>query len=224
MTETISLWKQVLAGAPQRVTRLHDELGQLVPLSRLVRNGPRAVVTGAMRLLFGYRPAKPWISYDAQAILARHLTKASTVLEFGSGMSTAWYAGYSGTVVSIESNDGWFKAVRERLSALGNVDYRFAPDRKAYVDLAPDQLYNLIMIDGSWRDECTAFAIEHLAPGGVIYLDNSDKGFDPMDTGNIPLARSLLMGLAKRDGLPMREFTDFAPTQLFVQRGLMVGG
>ena len=44
------------------------------------------------------------------------------------------------------------------------------------------------------------------------------------ETGDIPQARAFLLEFAANEGLPAREFTDFAPTQLFVQRGLMVGG
>ena len=80
------------------------------------------------------------------------------------------------------------------------------------------------MIDGSWRDDCARFAVSHLKPGGIIYLDNSDKGPNMQETGDIPQARAFLLEFAANEGLPAREFTDFAPTQLFVQRGLMVGG
>jgi hypothetical protein len=212
-----------VAGAEQRKTRLHDELGRRVPLSRLLRNGPRAALTGVLRLALGRRPPIPWISYDAQRLLARFLTRESEVLEFGSGMSTLWYARKAGHVTSIEDSRDWYAGMERRLGGLGNVDYHFAGHPAAYVSEAPDKLYDLIMIDGSWRDRCAEFAIAHLKPGGTIYLDNSDKGADPRNTGDTPRARRLLLEFAATHGLPSREFTDFAPTQLFVQRGLMVG-
>jgi len=205
-------------------SRLHDELGQRVTLSRVLRNGPRAVGTGLSRLAFGYRPGLPWISYDAQRILARFLTGDSEVLEFGSGKSTLWYARHAGHVVSIEDDAAWFASVKAELGSISGIDYRFAPEPAAYVALAPDKPYDLIMIDGSWREDCARFAVEHLKPGGMIYLDNSDKGPNMQVTGDIPKARAFLLEFAAKEGLPSREITDFAPTQLFVQRGLMVGG
>jgi hypothetical protein len=214
--------RKIYAGSDTRKTRLHDELGTRVPLGRLLRNGPRAVLTGAARVLFGWRQELPWISYDARKDLARVLTPRSKVLEFGSCMSTMWYSRHAGSVVSIEDYRPWFDLVSARIGKLGNVDYRFAADRAAYVALAPDQRYDLIMIDGSHRDDCVRFALEHLAPGGIIYLDNSDKGLDET-TGNIPEAQRLLLAFAEREGLPVAEFTDFAPTQLHVQRGLWIG-
>jgi hypothetical protein len=215
--------KRLIAASDNRKSRLHDELGGFVPLGRLVRNGPRALATGLARLTLDRRPERPWISYDAQAVLAQRLNKDSSVLEFGSGMSTIWYARHAGRVVSIEDKAEWHAIVQQRLSALGNVDYKLAKSRTDYVALAPDERFDLIMIDGSWRDECARFAIAHLVPGGVIYLDNSDKALDPTESGDIPAARSMLLEFAKKNGLPVREFIDFAPTQLFVQRGMMIG-
>lgn len=180
----------------------------------MLRNGPRALATGLARLVAGYRPERPWISYDAQATLARHLRRESRVLEFGSGMSTVWYARHAGHVVSLEHDAHWHALIARRLARFDNVDYRLIEDTETYLAQTPDEAFDLIMIDGSARLFCTLFAMTHLAPGGIIYLDNSDKHPEP---------RRLLLDFAQKRGLPAREFTDFAPTQLFVQRGLMVG-
>lgn len=214
--------RKIYSGSDTRKTRLHDELGAFVPFSRLLRNGPRALLTGIARVLFDWRQELPWISYDARNELACVLTPHSKVLEFGSGMSTMWYSRHAGSVVSIEDYRPWFDLVSPRVAKLGNVDYRFAANRAEYVSLAPDQRYDLIMIDGSFREDCARFAIEHLSENGVIYLDNSDKGLDEK-TGNVPEARRILLAYAAEKGLPTYEFTDFAPTQLHVQRGLWVG-
>jgi hypothetical protein len=217
-----TLWVKLIAGAPERKTRLHDQLGRAVPLSRALRNGPRALATGMARILLGWRPERPWISYDAQRVIAAFLGPDREVLEFGSGMSTMWFARKAGHVVSIEDDEAWHAAVGERLRAFGNIDYRFSADRPSYVALAPDKAYDLIMIDGSWREDCAEFAIRHLKPGGMIYLDNSDKADEGTKTGDVPSACATLIAFAERTGSTTLEFTDFAPTQLFVQRGLMV--
>ncbi len=216
-------WTRLVAGAPTRKTRLHDELGNRVSLDRLLRNGPHAIVSSALRLAFDRRPVAPWISYDARAIIERFLSSDRSVLEFGSGMSTVWYAQHAGSVVSIEDYAPWRRVVAALVAPFPHVDYRFAKGQGAYIAQAPDRLYDLIMIDGSWRLDCASFAIAHLRDGGMIYLDNSDKAFGP-DTGDIPAASALLRGFARDKGLAVREFTDFAPTQLFVQHGLMIGG
>ena len=211
----MSAWTRLLAGSPNNKSRLHDQLGALVPGSRLLRNGPRALASGLARLLAGYRTERPWISYDAQVVIARHLSPASRVLEFGSGMSTLWYGRHAGQVISLEHDRQWHELIARRLEGLGNVDCRYVEDTETYLARTPDEAFDLIMIDGRARLICTLFAMTHLAPGGIIYLDNCDKHPEP---------RRLLFDFAQKRGLPAREFTDFAPTQLFVQRGLMVGG
>ncbi|MEO6387476.1 MAG: class I SAM-dependent methyltransferase [Croceibacterium sp.] len=210
-----AVWIRLIAGSTARKTRLHDQLGARVPLSRLLRNGPRALLTGLSRLLLGYRPARPWISYDVQPLFAQHLNPGSRVLEFGSGMSTIWFAHRAGRVISLEHDPEWFALIERRLRAFGNVDYFYAEDPRTYFAGIPGEQFDLILIDGPWRTDLALAAIFHLAPGGIIYLDNCDK---------FPDARQVLQDFARKASLPMREFTDFAPTQLFVQRGLMVGG
>lgn len=214
--------KKLWTGGGNRKTRLHDELGNAITISRLLRNAPRGVLSGLGRVLFDQREERPWISYDAQALLARLLNKDSRVLEWGSGMSTMWYARHAAAVTSIENFRPWYDLVSARIKALGNVDYRFAADQHEYTALAPEGLFDLIMIDGNHRDDCAELAIQRLAQGGVIYLDNSDQGIDER-TGDVPRARQILLDFAQREGLPVHEFTDFAPTQFHVQQGLWIG-
>jgi Methyltransferase domain len=216
----MSVWARAIAGGPGRPSRLHDEKGNFVPASRLLRNGPRALFSGLARLTLGIRPERPWISYDAQRVLARHLAPASKVLEFGSGMSTVWYARHSASVASVDDNEEWYALVKGVIAEQGNVDYRYAASREEYVNV-PDMNFDLIVIDGSYRDACVEVSLRHIAPNGVIYLDNSDKRFDEL-TGDVPAAERRLLEFAEERNASVTYFTDFAPTQLFVQQGLLV--
>ncbi len=219
----LSFARRLIAGSNARKTRLHDQSGQLVSPGRLLRNGTRAAVAWLNIKLRDKRAPLPWISYDAQRVLNGFLTKQCTVLEYGSGMSTFWYAQRAGHVISIESHRGWYDSVKTQLAVLGNTDLRLVEEREAYVAPQPAQNYDLIMIDGLWRDICAENAILHLAPGGIIYLDNSDREISPTD-GNMAYGRGLLLDFAKKNGLPVRQFTDFAPGHIFVEQGLMIGG
>ena len=218
-----AMLRKLIAGSDRRKTRLHDELGRRVSLGKLVRNGPSAIATGIGRVAFGRRPERPWISYDAQKIIAAFLDDTKSVLEFGSGMSTLWYARHAGRVVSVEVHEGWYDQVAERLRAQANVDYRLATERAAYVDPLPGEAFDLTMIDGSWRPDCARTALATMKPGAMIYLDNADMEPGSL-SGDVPEARRLLLDHARKKGLPVREFTDFAPTQFHVQGGLMIGG
>lgn len=218
--------RKLIAGSDTRRTRLHDELGNRVSASRALRNGPRAVASALPAKLLGKRGVRPWISYDAQKAIAAFLTPRSRVLEYGSGMSTVWYAEHAGEVVSIEDFAPWFDQVGGIIAERGvtNIRYRFAPDLAGYAAPTGEERsegFDLVMIDGSARDLCAAAALPLLRPGGIIYLDNSDKAACPV-SGDIPAARRMLLDFAKADGAKVTTFTDFAPTQLFVQEGLMV--
>jgi predicted O-methyltransferase YrrM len=222
-----NLSRKIIAGGPSRKTRLHDGNDVLIPFGRLVRNGPRAIATGIGRLAFGWRPVRPWISYDAQHVLDTYLKPSMRVLEFGSGMSTAWYAKRVREVVAIEDYRVWFDKIQMIFTARGiaNVKYRFAADETAYLSLSDEDRgngFDFVMIDGSHRHRCVDVAIANIRPGGIIYLDNSDKGAEGYPTGNCIEARERLVAWAREMGTQPEFFTDFAPTQLFVQSGLLV--
>jgi hypothetical protein len=208
------MWTRLIAGSDARKTRLHDRLGAKIPAGRLIRNGPRALASGLVRVIIGYQAERPWISYDAQAALRSRLNRKSLVLEFGSGRSTLWYARRARHVVAVEHDPSWFERLHPHLRACGNVEYRFAAEHEAYIALPADACFDLIVIDGAWRLSCAMVAMGHLANDGLIYLDNSDKFTD---------VAALLSKFAISRDMPIREFIDFAPSQMFVQRGLLIG-
>lgn len=215
-----SIVYRLVTGGHARRSRLHDEKGNRIKLNRLIRNGPRAIATGLGRVALGARPVRPWISYDAQSYLEQALSSDACVLEFGSGMSTIWYARHAAKVVSIEDNQEWFSRILPEIKSLGNVEYRFATGANYYSNIPPGP-YDLIIIDGSFRVECATAALPHAAASAIIYLDNSDKGFGEQ-TGDVPAAEAMLLSYAKARDLEVTYFVDFAPTQFYVGQGLMI--
>jgi hypothetical protein len=206
----------------RRYSRLYDEKGNLIEIKYLVKHGPLALGTGILRYVFGYRPVLPWISYGAIDYLRNFLDKEKTVLEFGSGMSTLWYAEHAKHVSSVEDYHAWFSKVKTQLAGknITNVEYVFQIGN-AYTGFKQNsgEKYDLIMIDGSDRHHCALNAINLVREGGIIYLDNSDKHSDTFD-GDTKLAESILLDYAKRLGGEVVYFTDFAPTAFFVQQGM----
>ena len=207
----LPVFTRVIAGSPVRKTRLHSQRGKAIPLGTLIRNGPRTLWDGLARVLFGVRRARPWISYDAQKVIDRHLTPDSHVLEFGSGMSTHWYAKRAASVFAIEHLPEWFANLR----GPPNVTAKLAQSEADYTDF-PKRPYDLIMVDGIHRVACVKAALPHLAPGGILYLDNADR------EGDYAEAVELLLDYAAKEGCKVQWFTDFVTAQLFVEEGLMV--
>lgn len=185
---------------------------------------PRALGSGILRLVTGRLPQRPWISYDAQRVIAAFLASRPVprVIEFGSGQSTRWYAERCAELISLEADPGWYRKIAAQLAGYTCVDYRLASTFEEFTSPSVTGKFDLVMIDGPWRDDCVALALDHLADEGLLYLDNSDKSANPCE-GDVPEARRRLIDFAGQTGRAWREFTDFAPAQFFAQRGLLVG-
>jgi hypothetical protein len=219
------LIRKILRGDELRKSRLHDEKGNFVGWRRMALHAPLAVSSGLLRLSVGHRPLRPWISYSAASYLSHFLNSSKRVLEFGSGMSTMWYADRSAEVCSVEDCTPWYEKVSAIIKSKGisNITYQLAENEQQYVNFrAEDPVgFDLIMVDGSYRSRCAAQATALVRQCGIIYLDNSDKDSSTKG-GDMRSAEDCLREFASRIGAAILEFTDFAPTQFFVQQGLLL--
>ncbi|MEJ7831898.1 MAG: class I SAM-dependent methyltransferase [Nocardioides sp.] len=138
----------------------------------------------------------PWWTYEASDLVAGFLQRRpdARVFEWGSGASTVWLSRRSTQVVSIEHDDAWARRLAEVVpanttlllrepaaagpGAVGSSKRGFAGlDFTSYV-AAIDQVdgeLDLIVIDGRAREACLERAVERLAPGGLIVLDNVER-------------------------------------------------
>jgi hypothetical protein len=161
--------KKIISGDDLRPSRLHDEKGNFIGMNRFLSHAPSAILTGLLRLSIDYRPATPWISYSVIRALEKHLTRSSRVLEFGSGMSTIWYAKHAGEVFSVEDYKPWFDKVSKLLEdrKIANITYKIAKDENEYSRFMADDAtgFDLIMVDGSHRSACIANATKLLRDG-----------------------------------------------------------
>jgi tRNA A58 N-methylase Trm61 len=74
-------------------------------------------------------PRTPWTSQAAIAIFKELLTADMTVLEYGSGNSTIFFATRVRHLTSVEHDSRWYSTVARELAQLGckNVDYKLIP-------------------------------------------------------------------------------------------------
>jgi len=212
-------------------SRLHDEKGNLVSTKNIVLHLLPAFSSGMGRVLFNYRPQLPWISYTAIKEIRKHLNMNSIVLEFGSGMSTLWFSKYVKQIYSVEDNKAWFDKLSKiiNIKKIRNVTYRYLTEIDYFTFMSDQEIkFDLILVDGSFRDQCIKHAINNLKEGGILYLDNSDKYPFISETaiipvvGNIRFAEKMILEYSKNNNCITKYFTDFAPTQFFVQQGLML--
>ena len=117
----------------------------------------------------------PWISYPAIDFLEQKMSGDWSVLEWGCGQSTLWWAARVRRVVSIEHNAEWQQQTAARAPA--NARVHWVPNADEYTDAAAagDELFDVTLIDGEDRNRCARTAVRRTRPTGLIVVDNSDR-------------------------------------------------
>lgn len=111
----------------------------------------------------------PWYTLPALEVIDKWDFQYKFVYEYGVGYSTLWYLSRGASVYGVDSNKKWASFVN-----LDTVNHRDVM-RTYTVDLEygkPFDGYDVICIDGIWRDDCTEHALRCLKSGGKLILDN----------------------------------------------------
>lgn len=142
----------------------------------------------------------PLFTYPCVEYLRQFDLRGKQVFEWGSGASTLYWLQRAKSVTSIENNPQWFDAMvrmtdnKARL-ILDETD-RFPFRIRDEVDK-----FDVIVIDSyGYRYDCAVEAVDKLAAGGVIILDNSD--WHPGTAG-----------VLKKRGLIQVDFSGFKVTE-----------
>lgn len=114
----------------------------------------------------------PWITYPAIRFLEQRVQRSFRVFEFGSGLSTLWWAKRVSSVTSVEHDNEWHERVAQILPP--NASIMFA-DGDAYVQSATGQHFDIVVVDGIRRPDCAMASISSLSHDGVILWDNTDE-------------------------------------------------
>ena len=118
----------------------------------------------------------PWYTYPAIEYLSQFDYGEKTIFEFGCGYSSLFWAERAAKVISIEDNPQWF-AKWQREFQHPKLDIRWRDEGEIYEKAIFEDggRYDVIVVDGKRRAECAAAAVQKLAPGGMIILDDSDR-------------------------------------------------
>jgi hypothetical protein len=121
----------------------------------------------------------PWLSYPFIDFIRPRLRPDMSIVEFGAGQSTLFWAPRVRTVFSVESDRNWYDELKGRLPA--NVELRHQPfdaaDPSAYAHSADawSGRSDIVLVDGPERDLTLRHAPTLLREGGVIVLDNARR-------------------------------------------------
>lgn len=159
----------------------------------------RSVATGILTpILFSYRTGHfrsslemaavskdgapiPWYTYPSIDFLANRSYRDKSVLEFGGGQSTLWWAQRARDVLTFEGDPGWYADIKSRIPP--NVDLRLVSVESAascvdgiekILDSEPRREFDVIVIDGLFRFEMIPIARKRMSRTGMIVFDNSD--------------------------------------------------
>lgn len=150
----------------------------------------------------------PWLPFRVMERLEQKLDGTSKVAEFGGGGSTLWFADRAGEVVTIEHDEEWYPVLADAVADLPgcSLEFRSAADDYAdYVpalDRFPDGYFDVVVVDGRERVRCFEAAVPKVAPGGLLVLDDTERGryrraFDIVDWPHVTYR-----GLAPTQTLP----------------------
>ncbi len=123
----------------------------------------------------------PWYTYPSIDFLKSRSYSDKTVLEFGAGQSTLWWAQRAKSVFAFEADAGWLKELTARVPS--NVQLHKVPGENptACVDEIQRTLgqlanpkFDIVIIDGFWRFEMIEIACQILSECGVIICDNAE--------------------------------------------------
>ena len=139
----------------------------------------------------------PWYSYGAIEFLKQNLTKNDIIFEFGCGSSTIFYQQRVKKIVSIETNQVWFKIIFDYLKKSchqANIFNNLIKFNNCEVYLMTDGLNNdfyqkfaydysqrnniffdYIIVDSIKRYQCSTYSINALNDKGILILDDSER-------------------------------------------------
>lgn len=134
----------------------------------------------------------PWYTYPCIDFL-KYRSYDKTVLEFGVGQSTLWWAQRAKRVIGFEGDEVWRQKLKARVPS--NVELHLVPidSPSACVDainrilsFQSDPRFDVIVIDGLWRYELIDIAASVVTDTGIIICDNAEgygfyEGFKDRD-------------------------------------------
>lgn len=125
----------------------------------------------------------PWYTLPCLEWMDKLDFKLLDVFEYGLGHSTEWFLSRGAGCCGVESSIDWARQ-----------GFKLFQDKEAYTkSILSEKLdFDIIVIDGIHRDDCTEFALQKLKKGGYLICDNFEQ---PSVQAEWPKTRELTKNL-----------------------------
>lgn len=126
----------------------------------------------------------PWYTRSCLEWLVTLPLGTMLVFEYGCGESSKWFTENCDLSFGVDSNSEWLP----KLSG-----YDLSTTKEEYLSAIEQYVtpegFDLIIIDGDYRDDCTEHALKHLKKGGYLICDNFEQ--PSADLAHWPKTREL---------------------------------
>lgn len=150
----------------------------------------------------------PYFTHPFLDILKTWNLSESRIFEWGSGYSTLWFARHCKSIVSVEHSEYWAKALRVyavTMNGQGAGNYVTAAHPSIVHIPTPsndinnggvthdychfvnryDFLFDIVIVDGIYRNQCVMNALKMIKPGGILIYDNWKQASCDIDVSPI---------------------------------------
>ncbi len=147
----------------------------------LVKDTNSLTTSGWLNSIYAGRPVNksnepiPWYTYPAIDFLDEVVKDTWTVFESGSGNSTLWWSSRVKSIVSVEDDHAWYQEISLKMPPNATINFKQGKDYSDYLLSFPDQSFDAVVVDGSYRNETASNCIDKIKEDGLIVFDNSDN-------------------------------------------------
>ncbi len=115
----------------------------------------------------------PWYTYPAIEYLNQLDASGLRIFEYGSGNSSLYWARKGANVWCVEHDPHWYERMRQNPQLRG---ISLCTTKESYTAAVAEvgQTFDVVIVDGAWRNESAEAALAHLSDDGIVILDNSD--------------------------------------------------
>jgi hypothetical protein len=117
---------------------------------------------------------KPWFTFPFLEFLGTIDFSNKCVFEYGTGASTLYWEANGANVFGVDHDEAWHDEVSKRLKKPENILFKDNKIDYANSILLPGIMFDVVVIDGNWRNECLDAAFKVLPKCGMVILDNAD--------------------------------------------------